>query len=333
MSKLVEVPVALNGSDCVATPKDDDRDDRDDDTFNRKWSTDGTLFQAASNIVDKIPSGLYIAVETQTGIGLEKQILENDNLVLFDNPVSKEVMETVVKFWDSEETYKNFGICWKRGILLHGPAGSGKTSLVVQVIEDLILNQDGIALMGNPYLVVPMIKAIKQTEPNRKVVVLMEDIDSMIDSYGESSVLQVLDGEEQFSKIIFLATTNYPENLPERLINRPSRFDLVRYVGFPPKNVKNQYIRHLCKDLDEELIDEIVNNSQGYSIAHIKEILISLQVFGNSLRDTLERIDGMLEESPSSEVYASEDSEARHPKSFVGFVNTEYDKIAAKKSE
>ncbi|NJO18646.1 MAG: AAA family ATPase [Thioploca sp.] len=68
----------------------------------------------------------------------------------------------------------------------------------------------------------------------------MEDLESILKSNNPSTVLNILDGVNSFDNIVFLATTNYPEELESRIKNRPSRFDRRFYIGPPEKwHVKN----------------------------------------------------------------------------------------------
>jgi len=54
-------------------------------------------------------------------------------------------------------------------------------------------------------------------------------------------VLNLLDGVKQVDNIIYIATTNYPELLEERILNRPSRFDRRFHIGTPSAEVRKFY--------------------------------------------------------------------------------------------
>ncbi|MFK5088309.1 AAA family ATPase, partial [Klebsiella pneumoniae] len=78
----------------------------------------------------------------------------------------------------------------------------------------------------------------------------MEDIDATLEIYNESTVINLLDGVDRVDKIVFLATTNYPEKLGTRIMNRPSRFDKRFKVGYPTDNTRKIYLEHLIQDED-----------------------------------------------------------------------------------
>ena len=62
------------------------------------------------------------------------------------------------------------------------------------------------------------LKVFREIEPNRSIIYIFEDIDSIIEHHGEDEILSVLDGEMQVNKVLNIATTNYPERLDRRIV-------------------------------------------------------------------------------------------------------------------
>src|ERR1700692_4013635 len=103
-------------------------------------------------------------------------------------------MET---FWASADRYRALGLIHKRGVLLWGPQGSGKT-VTVQLLMKHLIAQDGIVLLfGNPQITLAWLPMRRRIEPTRPLIIVMEDIDEMFGSYGEHDILSLLDGEKQ----------------------------------------------------------------------------------------------------------------------------------------
>jgi hypothetical protein len=112
-------------------------------------------------------------------------------------------------------------------------------------MKDMV-SKGGVIILGDchPERVAEALSGLRWVEPERPIVVILEDIDTIIDRHGESEVLSLLDGENSIDKVVFLATTNYPENLDGRIVNRPSRFDRVVKIGEPSALSRELYLKN-----------------------------------------------------------------------------------------
>jgi SpoVK/Ycf46/Vps4 family AAA+-type ATPase len=196
---------------------------------------------------------------------------------------------------------------------MYGPQGSGKTSIVQQIIN-LFTKNNGICIfMNDPSLMVQLIRMVRTVEPNRPVLVIMEDIDSIVNRYGDGEILALMDGEMQVDNVLFVATTNYPERLDRRLVCRPSRFDIVRKVGMPSEAARETYLLARSprfKDLAEKIakneecdrseLDEWIKLTKDFSVAHLRELIVSVDVFESTLKESTDRLRSMLKDPPSS---------------------------------
>ena len=145
------------------------------------------------------------------------------------------------------------------------------------------------------------IRIFREIEKTTKIVVLMEDIDSLLEMHGESEVLNILDGVEKIENIIFLATTNYPEKLGDRIINRPSRFDKRFKMPHPNSETRRMYFAHLAKQHEKNInIKKWVADTENMSMAHLKEVFISVYVFGEKYENAIEVLKTMIETHPNS---------------------------------
>jgi SpoVK/Ycf46/Vps4 family AAA+-type ATPase len=99
----------------------------------------------------------------------------------------------------------------------------------------------------------------------------------------------LLDGEVDVSNVLFIATTNYPERLPERLLNRPSRFDVVMRIGMPSEEARRFYINSVVKNLLID-VDELVAATEGLTFAQIKEAIILIQIFDHTTEQAISKL-------------------------------------------
>lgn len=272
------------------------------------WSIHhGIHFMPCEKAVDKLPAGQYIFTETDAGVFLTKKDVNLDELIRFDDGDFNDIIVELDKFWNSEDKFKQFNLLFKRGILLWGPPGSGKTSLI-QIISQIITERDGLAIYALcPYSAAKGLQRLRQIEPERKIVLIMEDIDTMILNSGEHGLLALLDGELQINNIVFLATTNYPEKLDKRIINRPSRFDIIKLIGMPSSSIRKQYLQYKNPNLTEQQLKYWTNKTEGFSLAHLREVIVAVECLGQDFDSVVERLNLMSTTRPTSDKYHTGD--------------------------
>ncbi|EFA77253.1 AAA ATPase domain-containing protein [Heterostelium album PN500] len=149
--------------------------------------------------------------------------------VILDSNIGQKVIEDVDNFINGKQWYINTGVPYRRGYLLFGPPGTGKTSYILSVAGKFgmsisIMNMSKGIHDGN-------IHSIIQKTPKETILVL-EDIDAaFIERKGKNDVLtfsgllNALDGLASSDGRILIMTTNHIERLSPSLI-RPGRIDI-----------------------------------------------------------------------------------------------------------
>jgi len=158
------------------------------------------------------------------------------NSVILDKGVSEAVVHDVEEFLRSAEWYRSRGIPYRRGYLLHGPPGSGKSSFVAALaghigydICVLNMNQSGIT---DDHI------ALSLSTIPEKSLVLLEDIDAAfhdrkptreINHITFSGFLNALDGVSAGEERMVFMTTNHYDHLDAALV-RPGRVDMIQLL-------------------------------------------------------------------------------------------------------
>ena len=270
-----------------------------------QWSVNGDEFYAASKTVGKIPCGQYVIKYNQNKncLFLKKIDVVTCDLFNLPNKIHEEVINDIKHFWSSKHLYKTFGNVYKRNILIHSVPGNGKTSLISLLINDLITNQDGFVIRLQSCLDLEnydnLISVIKEIEPNRNIIVIMEDFEDLVLKIGsESLLLNILDGVKQNENILTIATTNYPERLRERYLNRPTRFNRVIEYPKPDEKVRRYYISEKLNKcnipITESDLDSYVDSTKNYTMDHLKEFLQMIYVDECSVEKANEMLSEMV---------------------------------------
>ena len=86
----------------------------------------------------KLPPGIYEALDIQDlGLILQPKTFIQDRIIDIPESISEQVLKELSKFWTTElrKKYEDNGIVYKRGILLHGEPGTGKTIIVTKIMK------------------------------------------------------------------------------------------------------------------------------------------------------------------------------------------------------
>lgn len=294
------------GKDSVISRRyiddDDDWDDIEYDPQYVQWSSsDGSVFLPASKTVRLLPPGVYeVDANANTGLFFEKIPVKTEGLIRFPDTNSNKVVSEIQKFWEREDVFRQYELMYKRGIILYGPPGSGKSCTVQLVMEDVVKRGGIVIQFWEPNIFMDGLRVLRKIQPKVPVVAIMEDLDSLIETYNESEILNILDGVNDVDRVVFLATTNYPNKLGHRVMNRPSRFDKRFRIGFPSRKSRRIYFENLIGDekiaeLNIDL-DKWVKDTDKFSIAHLKELFVAVVILGDSYKDAIKTLKEMKEE-------------------------------------
>jgi len=205
--------------------------------------------------------------------------------VILDGNASEEIFQDVSEFLKSHDWYLARGIPYRRGYLLHGPPGCGKSSFVMAMAGKLGYNI-AVLNLGDPSMTDDRLQHLLAVVPPKSLV-LLEDVDFAVgqstpaDPSGPyagvmrvsfSGLLNALDGVVATEERIVFMTTNHFRRLPRALI-RPGRVDLNIFVGLATQiQLKRMFLRFFPEQEQEALADQfqVLCDNEGLSMAELQ---------------------------------------------------------------
>lgn len=148
----------------------------------------------------------------------------------------------LVKTFDLTSSVRKFfenpveGRKHKKGMLLYGPPGNGKSSSIIELsklTEELKLRIFFVDSSAD----IKSLEEIRHLLGHDRTIFVFEEMTERLNTRSMEELLTFLDGETSWNNSITIATTNYPEQFPANLIDRPGRFE--EFVEFKcPDNEK-----------------------------------------------------------------------------------------------
>lgn len=165
-----------------------------------------------------------------------------------------------------------------RGLLFIGPPGTGKTKTGRVLMNEL--DATFIWVSSRDFRYIGPLKALalgfSMARDLAPSVLFLEDIDTWLrgDMEFVTDLLKTeMDGIKQNKGMITIMTSNYPEKLPSALLDRPGRFHHIVNFELPGKEQRKEMISLWAGNIDEKLLDDIVSKTEGFSGAHLKELV------------------------------------------------------------
>lgn len=251
----------------------------------------------------KLPPGFY-------SVGFDKgqyfaipEDLQLDEVYKLPNDSCDKIHKEIDLFWNKADLYAEHNFTHKRGILLTGLPGTGKTSMINILSKQVIENGGLVFHVSNAnelsMLVALVNDYLRQFEPDTPIIVIIEDIDNIVNQ-NEPLLLSFLDGENQMNHVVVIGTSNRRHVLNDLLL-RPSRFDWVVEIELPDYDTRNFYFKK--KGIAEDQLDKYAKQTEGLSMAHLKEVFISTVLLGYTLEETIDKIQDI---SDNIKVFAGE---------------------------
>lgn len=229
----------------------------------------------------------------------------------------EEIIQDIENFQKSEEWYRERAIQYKRGYLLTGEPGNGKTSLCIALAN--YFHRD-LHIMGLNDLFNDNSLRSAFTNVREGGLLVFEDIDAAFaerkskDEGGISfsALLNCLDGAFYRYGLITIMTTNHPEKLDQALIRtgridrhfkigNPSKKTIESYVinFFPKTDIKRMVFSYENLNLSMSAIQEICINNRNFDSQKIFDLIMRESEAKSAKNQPLKQIERQLVINPS----------------------------------
>ena len=190
------------------------------------------------------------------------------------------IQTNVRQFLDLGPVFSRNGVPNRRGLLLYGPPGNGKT-LIGRVLASTAPATFMYVTAADAECPEKLRDGFALARRLKPTIILLEDLDLYAAERGSAAecrtlgeILAQLDGLENNDGLMVIATTNDLAAIEPALRERPSRFDVVVEIGPPDADARRKILaRRLakCAPPPPELLDEAVARTDGFSAAQVQE--------------------------------------------------------------
>lgn len=254
---------------------------------------------------DVLVPGVYEALnvsknpmEIQLGFNPLK---EGDSLIKFSDGMAKKVLEKLDKFFSKEvkEKYKTLQLMHKMGVVISGKPGVGKTILARLIMAEAAIKYGAIGLditgWGVEYFSF-IIKSLRKYQES-PIILFYDEFEEI---GGNNKLLTFLDGAKSSDGVIFMGCTNFPKQIPKRIIDRKSRIKHVFNVTTLPSIVYKEYISKKLPGLEKEVLDEYVYKAleAELTIDQLKNSIIDYYIDGATIDKAIAAASKEIGDSP-----------------------------------
>jgi len=185
-------------------------------------------------------------------------------------------------FIRAREHVKKLGLSAKKGLLFYGPPGTGKTHTIHYLASELpehttlLVTAEQVGLLDHYFQLARFLQpSLLVVEDVDLIARVREQMGSPCEEVLLNKLLNEMDGLREDADVIFILTTNRPDQLEPALASRPGRIDQAIEFPLPDEQGRSKLVKLYSRGLElpEELVELIVRKTKGASPAFIKELM------------------------------------------------------------
>jgi SpoVK/Ycf46/Vps4 family AAA+-type ATPase len=178
-------------------------------------------------------------------------------------------------------------VALKRGILIRGGGGYGKTSFLY-MLSQAMKERGGISvLVSNPVEWLEVSKVIRLVEPYRPILVFMDDLEYLVQEFNESKFLDLLNFPTD--NVMYIATVTNLNQLSSRIL-KIGNFNSIYEITSLSNEDRKAYLKNILPKKSKYDIDKLVSDTDKFTIAQMREVFISLFLLEEPYESSLIRI-------------------------------------------
>jgi len=215
----------------------------------------------------------------------------------------REMVELPLRY---PELFTRLGVDPPKGVLLHGPPGTGKTRLAQAVANEsdaTFFTINGPEIMGSGYgdSEKALREVFEEAGKSSPAIIFIDEIDSIAPKRdrvpGEAEkrltaqLLTLMDGLEARSNLVVIAATNRPDAIDEAL-RRPGRFDREIVIGVPDERGRREIFAIHTRGMplgDKVEVNELARLTHGFVGADIAALAREAAI--DAVRGLMPKID------------------------------------------
>jgi len=235
-------------------------------------------------------------------------VVERDEVILPEKTL-RLLERNVHDFIQHREGLRRLGLAAKKGLLFYGPPGTGKTHTIRYLAGQLrdhttlLITAEQVGLLDEYFQLARFLQpAMVVIEDVDLIARAREDLRSACEESLLNRLLNEMDGLREEAMVLFVLTTNRPDQLEAALSSRPGRIDQAIEFPLPDADGRRKLVRLYARGvaLENDVVETIVRKTNRSSPAFIKELMrraaqYQLQAGGNGTL-ALEHIESALDE-------------------------------------